>query len=179
MTTYIYTATANANISANIATNKVRLATTANSIVYAVGFPETSGLGTITTAANSNVVVGNGTAFYTSFTPGTWIGDETGNAVGIIKSIANNTSMTLTANALVELSDGNYIYNPYGVPPVDSVLDTNSCPTASGIVPANVVLNNVYVGQGNVVSFKAVSGNCTFSITELGAPTANTGTTGY
>jgi len=49
--------------------------------------------------------------------------------------------------------------------------------TASMIIPANTVNNDLYVGQGNYIAFINVAGTAgAFSVTELGAPHANTGT---
>ena len=129
--------------------------------------------GTVTCATNSNVVTGSGTSFLSQLNIGAWIGNTAGSTVGIVQSIANNTSLTLTANAAVAISGATARYNPYGV--AYTVANANST-----IVPANTVLNSVIVGQGNVVSFMEVSGvtSAPFSISELGAAHPNTGTTG-
>jgi len=179
MSTYVFnTSNASVTTSANIATDRVRIATV-ESILYAVGFPNTAGTGDITAATNTVNVTGNGTSFTTQLNEGYWIGNATGATVGIVSAIANNTSLTLTANATVAISDDVFTYSPYGVPYVDDVLDPSSCPTASGIIPANTIVNTVIVGQGNVVTFTSVGANSVLSITELGMPHANTGTTGY
>lgn len=179
MTTYVYNSSnVAATVSANIATDRVRIATL-DPILYAVGFPNTAGTGNITAATNTTTVTGNGTSFTTELGKGYWIGNATGTTVGIVSSIANNTSLTLTANASVAVSDAAFTYSPYGVPYVDDILDPSSCPTASGIIPANTMVNTVIVGQGNVVTFLSVGSNSQISITELGEPHANTGTTGY
>jgi hypothetical protein len=179
MSTYVFnTSNASVTTSANIATDRVRIATV-ESILYAVGFPNTAGTGNITAATNTVNVTGNGTSFTTQLNEGYWIGNATGATVGIVSAIANNTSLTLTANATVAISDDAFTYSPYGVPYVDDVLDPSSCPTASGIIPANTIVNTVIVGQGNVVTFTSVGANSVLSITELGMPHANTGTTGY
>lgn len=181
MSTYIYDSTNSANVSANISTDKVRIATTSNPILFAVGFPNVSGNGTVVCATNSPTITGTSSDFVNQLGVGYWIGNSTGVTVGIVKSIANATSLTLTANANVAISTDVYKYSPYGVPYVDDVLDSSNCPTASGILPSNTVDNNIYVGQGNVISFvNAISGNAApFSVTELGMPHANTGTSGY
>jgi len=180
MATYVLESSGTAAVSANIATDKIRIATTANSILFATGFPNTAGSGTVVAATNTRTVTGTSTAFLSEVAVGYWIGNATGTTVGVVASIANNVSLTLTANANVAISTAGFTYNPYGVPFVDETLDSSNCPTASGIVPANTVLNSVYVGQGNVVSFiNAEGGNCIFSITELGMPHADTGTSGY
>ncbi len=83
-------------------------------------------------------------------------------------------------NLPTAISAAGFTYTPYGVPYVDDVLDPSNCPRASGIVPGNSVLNDVFVGQGNVITFTNAEGsNCTFSVTELGMPHADTGTSGY
>jgi hypothetical protein len=49
--------------------------------------------------------------------------------------------------------------------------------TACEIVPAGMIRNSIIVGQGNYVAFINVAGTAgAFSITELGAPHAITGT---
>lgn len=174
MTSYVYTATGSAQDSANVQTDKVRIATTSSPIHFDTGFPNTTGTGTVTAATNSTTITGIGTVFTTELTVGSWIGNATGITVGIVDSIANNLSLTLTANANVGIAGAAFTYNPYGVPYVTA--DANSA-----IIPANTVERSIIVGQGNVVSFVNVSGATAapFSITELGAPHANTGTTGY
>lgn len=179
MSTYVYTSASSTATTTTFATDKVKIATTANSILFATGYPNTAGTGTVVAATNSKTVTGTGTAFLTEVGVGYWIGNATGTTVGIVDSIANNTSFTLVANANVAISGAGITINPFGVPYVDDALDPSSCPTASGIIPSNTVLNSVYVGQGNVITFvNAESGDCTFSVTELGAPYANTGTSG-
>jgi len=179
MTTYVYNSSnVSATVSANIATDRVRIATI-EPVLYAVGFPNTAGTGNLTTLTNSANVDGIGTSFTTQLGNGYWIGNATGVTVGIVSSIANNVSLTLTANANVALTDEGFTYSPYGVPYIDETLDPSNCPTASGIIPANTIVNTVIVGQGNVVSFLSMGSNSQISITELGMPHANTGTTGF
>ena len=173
MASYAYTASSAVATSGNIATDKVQIATTSSPIQYTTSFPNVALTGTVTCATNSNTVTGSGTAFLSQLNIGAWIGNTAGSTVGIVKSIANNTSLTLTANAVVAISGATARYNPYGVP--YTVADANST-----IIPANTVQNSIIVGQGNVVSFLNVGGGSAeeFSITELGAPHPNTGTTG-
>ena len=174
MASYVYTASGSVANSANIATDKVRIATTSSPIHFDTGFPNTAGTGTITAATNSTTVAGVGTAFTTQLTVGTWIGNATGVTVGIVQSIANNVSLTLNANANVAIANAGFTYNPYGVPYVTATAN-------SAIIPSNTVERTITVGQGNVVSYLNVSGATAapFSITELGAPHANTGTSGF
>lgn len=174
MTSYVYTASGSATSSANIATDKIRIATTSSPIHFATSFPNVALTGTVTAATNTATVTGSGTAFLAELTIGTWIGNTAGNTVGIVKSIANNTSCTLTANAAVAITGGTARYNPYGVP--YTIATANSA-----IIPSNTVERSIIVGQGNIVSYLNVSGATAapFSITELGAAHANTGTSGY
>jgi hypothetical protein len=175
MASYVYTASGTATASANIATDKIRIATTDSPIHYTTSFPNVALTGTVTCATNSTIVTGSGTAFLTQLNVGAWIGNTAGATVGIVDAIANNTSLTLTANAAVAISGSTARYSPYGVP--YTVADANST-----IIPANTVENSIVVGQGNIVSFMEVSGvvatSAPFSITELGMPHPNTGTTG-
>jgi len=173
MTTYAYTAnTATAAASANIATDKVRIATSNAAIQYTTSFPNVALTGTVTCATNSNTVTGSGTLFLTELGIGYWIGNTTGNSVGIVKSIASNTSLTLTANAAVAITAATARLSPYGVP--YTVANANS-----EVIPANTVENSIIVGQGNIVSYLSLAGaNSIFSITELGMPHPNNGTSG-
>lgn len=51
--------------------------------------------------------------------------------------------------------------------------------TACEIIPANTVNNSFIVGQGNYIAYINVTGSATaFSITELGMPHLDTGTSG-
>lgn len=175
MASYVYTATSSVAASANIATDKVRIATTDSPIHYTTSFPNVALTGTVTCATNSNTITGSGTSFTTQLNVGAWIGNTSGNTVGIVDSIANNTSLTLTANASVAISGATARYNPYGVP--YTVADANST-----IIPANTIERSITVGQGNIVSFIEVTGvvasSAPFSITELGMPHVNTGANG-
>jgi hypothetical protein len=172
MASYAYTATGSAAASANIATDKVQIATSTSAIQYTTSFPNVALTGTVTAATNSATVTGSGTSFLTQLNIGAWIGNTSGNTAGIVKAIANNTSLTLTANSAVAISGATARYSPYGVP--YTVATANST-----IIPANTVNNSVTVGQGNIVSFLNVTGTAgAFTITELGAPHPNNGTSG-
>lgn len=172
MASYAYTASSAVQTSGNIATDKVQIATT-SAIQYTTSFPNVALTGTVTCATNSNAVTGSGTSFTTQLNVGAWIGNTAGNTVGIVQSIANNTSLVLAANAAVAIAGATARYNPYGVP--YTVVNANST-----IIPANTVDNSIIVGQGNIVSFQEVTGvtSAPFTITELGMPHANTGTSG-
>jgi hypothetical protein len=172
MASYAYTASSAVQTSGNIATDKIQIATT-SSIQYTTSFPNVALTGTITAATNTATVTGYGTAFLSQLNVGAWIGNTSGNTAGIVKAIANNTSLTLTANSAVAIAGATARYNPYGV--AYTVATANST-----IIPANTVNNSIIVGQGNIVSFKEVSGvtSAPFTITELGAPHPNNGTSG-
>jgi len=173
MASYAYTAnTATASASANIATDKIRIATSNVAIQYTTSFPNVAITGTVTCNTSSNAVVGSGTLFTTQLNVGAWLGNTGGSTVGIIASIANNTSLTLTANAAVAISAANTRYNPFGV--AYTIANANS-----EMIPPNTVNNSIIVGQGNIVSYLTTAGaNTLFTITELGAPHPNTGTSG-
>lgn len=173
MASYVYTASGSATDSANVATDKVRIATTTSAIQYEAGFPLTAATGNITCDTANLAVIGNGTAFLTELQVGYWIGNSTGATTGIVSSIQDDENLTLIAVAEIDMTDEAYSYNPYGVAP--AIATANST-----IIPANTVERSIIVGQGNVVSFLNVAGNAApFSITELGMPHANTGTSGY
>lgn len=174
MTSFVYTATGTAAASANITTDKIRISTTSSPVHFTTSFPNVALTGTVTCATNSPTVTGVGTSFTTQLTVGSWLGNTSGNTVGIVSSIANNTSLTLRANAQVAISGAVARYNPYGVPYTIAT-------TSSEIIPANNIVNSITVGQGNIVSFLNVTGATAapFSITELGMPHANTGSTGF
>ena len=174
MASYAYTAnSATAAASANIATDKIRIATSNVGVQFTTSFPNVALTGTVTCATNSETVTGSGTAFSTELAIGSWIGNTTGANVGIVAAIANNTSLTLTANAAVAISGATARYNPYGVP--YTVATANS-----ELIPPNTVNNSIIVGQGNIVSYLTTAGaNSLFTITELGMPDTNTGTTGF
>ena len=174
MASYAYTAnSATAAASANIATDKIRIATSNVGVQFTTSFPNVALTGTVTCATNSETVTGSGTAFSTELAIGSWIGNTTGANVGIVAAIANNTSLTLTANAAVAISGATARYNPYGVP--YTIATANS-----ELIPPNTVNNSIIVGQGNIVSYLTTAGaNSLFTITELGMPDTNTGTTGF
>ena len=174
MASYAYTAnSATAAASANIATDKIRIATSNVGVQFTTSFPNVALTGNVTCATNSTTVTGAGTSFSTELAVGSWIGNTTGANVGIVAAIANNTSLTLTANAAVAIANTTARYNPYGVP--YTIATANS-----ELIPPNTVNNSIIVGQGNIVSYLTTAGaNSLFTITELGMPDTNTGTTGF
>lgn len=71
---------------------------------------DASGTGTITTSLTSTTVTGVGTAFTTQVKVGTIIKNGAGATVGIVKSIASNTSLTLEENAAVVIAGAAFKY---------------------------------------------------------------------
>jgi len=172
MASYVYTAGSSANASANMQTDKVRIATTTSAVQVVASYPNVAGTGTITAVTNSNAVTGSSTTFTTELNQGYWIGNATGVTVGIVKSVTNDGNLVLTANANVAVSGAGFTINPFGVP--YQVANANS-----EIIPANSVNNNFIVGQGNIISYINVAGTAApFSVTELGMPHEDTGTSG-
>jgi len=174
MASYAYTAnTSSASASANIATDKIKISTGNVGIQYTTSFPNVALTGTITAVTNSNTITGSGTSFTTQLNIGAWIGNTAGGTIGIVQAIANNTSLTLTANAAIASGPGGTArYNPHGV--AYSVANANST-----FIPPNTIQNSIIVGQGNIVSYLSVAGaNSLFTITELGASHPDSGTSG-
>lgn len=66
------------------------------------------GTGTITTLSDSPTVTGVGTQFTTQMVIGRTMYNSANASIGVVSAIANNTSLTLTANASVIVSNGNY-----------------------------------------------------------------------
>jgi hypothetical protein len=173
MASYAYTAnTASAAPSANIGTDKIRIATSNAAIQFTTSFPNVAVTGSVTCATTSPNITGSGTSFTTQLALGYWVGNNAGNSVGIVSTIIDDTHLTLTANAALAISSANLRYNPYGV--AYTIANANSSQ-----IPSNTILNSVIVGQGNIVSYLSASGaNTIFTITELGMPHASTGTSG-
>jgi len=169
MASYVYTASGSANASANIATDKVRIATTSSPIHFTNSFPNVALTGTVTCSTGSAVITGSGTLFVSELNIGAWIGNTSGNTVGIVAAIHNDTSLTLSANAAVAIAGATARYNPFGV--AYTIATANS-----EIIPANSTERTIIVGQGNIISYLNVSGASAapFSITELGMPHATT-----
>jgi len=174
MASYTYTASGSATDSDTIATDKVRIATT-SAIQFETGFALTLATGNITCDTANVEVVGTGTAFTTELAVGYWIGNSAGATAGIISSIVDDENLVLVANAAVDITNEEFSHNPFGVAPAIATAD-------SELIPENTVERSIIVGQGNVVSFLSAGSSATdsvFSITELGMPHADTGTSGY
>lgn len=172
MASYAYTAnSATAAASANIATDKARISTSNVAIQFTTSFPNVAVTGTVTAANTSATITGSGTLFNTQLGVGYWVGNTTGATVGIVSAIASNTSLTLVANAAVAISGANLRYNPYGVAYTIATANSTQIPQGTSV--------DVIVGQGNIVSYLSLaSANTLFTITELGMPHANSGTSG-
>jgi len=63
---------------------------------------------TITAATNSTTVTGSGTIFLTELVAGRVILNSSNVVIGTVSSISSNTALTLTANAAVAVTGGNY-----------------------------------------------------------------------
>lgn len=72
-------------------------------------YSDNTGVGTVSTSVNSNIVTGSGTTF-TSLSAGQTLYDANGHALGIIAAIGSNTQITLTANATATTSSVAYHY---------------------------------------------------------------------
>jgi hypothetical protein len=79
------------------------------------------GTGTITASTSSTTVTGSGTAFTTELAVGASIYNSADVLIGSVASIANNTSLTLTANAGVAVAAGStfqYVAPINGIPAI-------------------------------------------------------------
>jgi hypothetical protein len=89
--------------------------------------PRINTTGTITATTSSTTITGVGTQFLTDLIPGgagvgSTISDSNGNLIGTVASITDNATLTLTANALVAVTAGQYSANSVPCQKVD-VLD--------------------------------------------------------
>lgn len=66
------------------------------------------GTGTITSSTGSATITGAGTSFWGQLTPGDKLYDVNYNSIGTFSAIASTTSATLTANASINVTAGNY-----------------------------------------------------------------------
>lgn len=74
------------------------------------GDPTTALTGTITSTTGSKTVTGTGTSFLTDLAVGmTLVNYATGATIGVVASIASNTSLTLVANGAVAVTGGTYL----------------------------------------------------------------------
>lgn len=157
-----------------------------------------AGTGTITTSTSSTAVTGSGTAFSSEvayagkalFT----IGDV---YIGTVASVASNTSLQLTANAAVAVTNGLYKigYQPKNSPLSNAEIDTNfinlnnSKLETSDATPVNIVSTVVRRdASGNFAagtitaslngSATALNTTNSYQIGSLGIGTPASGTTG-
>ena len=83
--------------------------------------------GTITTSATSTTVTGTGTSFTTQLAVGSALYDNNMNLIGVVASIASNTSLTLTANATEALTGYQVQYiNPINGIPASQIVGTHT-----------------------------------------------------
>lgn len=81
----------------------------------AIGLVQTTKTGTITTSTASSTVTGTNTLFLTEVSVGSLLYDTTGAYVGQVSTIANNTSLTLSSNSILNLT--NAVYQSQHRPP--------------------------------------------------------------
>jgi Secretion system C-terminal sorting domain len=67
--------------------------------------------GTITSKTNSSSIVGVGTSFMTELSIGALLSDASGNTIGKVLSITNDTNLTLEATALINVTLSKYSAN--------------------------------------------------------------------
>ena len=69
-----------------------------------------SGTGTLTCDTGNTTVTGTGTVFTTELASGSVLVDADGELIGYVDSITNDTELELDANALVDVTDGSFVY---------------------------------------------------------------------
>jgi hypothetical protein len=69
-----------------------------------------NGTGTISTATNTTTVTGSGTSFTTQLQVGSILYNSAGTFIGRVAVIGSNTSLTLTSNAAVAVTNGAFKY---------------------------------------------------------------------
>lgn len=112
--------------------------------------------GTITTSLSSATVTGVGTSFSSTVSVGTVLFSTAGTYIGIVSSIASNTSLTLSANAAVALAAGSSfkIAAPVNGIPVSQLYSTHTISNVDldsyTITVANNATSNGYSG-GNTI----------------------------
>lgn len=101
--------------------------------------------GTVSFTSTTANVTGTSTAFLTSYRAGDYIkvANSTANAVARILNIANDTFLTLTANAPLTISNTSYLYFPNNAP-IDMTRDGRSI-----VVETN---NSITIFVGNTIA---------------------------
>jgi hypothetical protein len=69
-----------------------------------------TGTGTLTCDTGNTTVTGTGTAFNTQLAVGSILTNSEGSTIGFVDSITNATELELTANALVDVTDGAFTF---------------------------------------------------------------------
>jgi hypothetical protein len=69
-----------------------------------------AGTGTLTCDTGNTTVTGTGTVFTTELASGSVLVDADGELIGYVDSVTNNTELELDANALVDVTDGSFVY---------------------------------------------------------------------
>jgi hypothetical protein len=69
-----------------------------------------AGTGTLTCDTGNTTVTGTGTAFNTQLAAGSVLVDSDGSTIGFVDSVTNATELELAANALVDVTDGTFVF---------------------------------------------------------------------
>jgi len=69
-----------------------------------------AGTGTLTCDTGNTTVTGTGTAFDTQLAAGSVLVDSDGSTIGFVDSVTNATELELAANALVDVTDGTFVF---------------------------------------------------------------------
>jgi hypothetical protein len=111
---------------------------------------QSNAAGTVTFTSTTANVTGSGTAFLTSYRAGDYIkvANSSNTAVAKILNVANDTFMTLTANAPLTITNTSYLYFPNNVP-ISMTRDGRSI-----VVETN---NSITIYIGNTVATTAGS----------------------
>ena len=128
----------------------------------------TDGSGTITASTGSTSVSGTNTAFLTQVFAGNILKNSAGTTIGTVSSVTNNTTLVLTGNAAVNVSNGSYkIVSPSS----QAVLNfTNS--NGNGIISTNIdtadnLLGAADVGKYIIIANANANVNGTYLITNV------------
>ena len=90
--------------------------------------------GTVTSTHSSTAVTGAGTAWVANVTPGMFLFDNASHFIGVVKTVNNDTSITLENAALVAVTGSAYVLQPLrGVNPMVTVGEI-TCGTAAATV---------------------------------------------
>jgi hypothetical protein len=108
--------------------------------------------GTITASTSSATVTGVGTLFTTELTVGAAFYNSSGTFIGVVSSIANNTSLTLSGFAAANVSGATFTLYPYHI---------SSQLIASGVNVCLTIDNDILVTQNSGTTWLSAKGNIT------------------